>query len=135
VIEVGRLRNGIDFALSSGKRNVPVLDPDKHPGVVPGAQGSLEDAKRRALEQSAGQSAETPGLKSVPAKAAARIDSKPVEQTPLADVFSPGTYGIEMEGPRMEFGKRHFDLGPKETREIELRLSAAPRYPSQIRLQ
>jgi PEGA domain-containing protein len=129
------LSNKIDSALSSGKKNGSVLDPDKQPGVMAGTQGSLEDANRRALEQSAGQNAATLSLKSVPAKAVVRIDGKPVGQTPLLMSLAPGTYKVEMEGPRMEFGKQRLDLNPKETREIELRLSAAPRYPSQIRLQ
>jgi hypothetical protein len=64
-----------------------------------------------------------------------RIDGKPVGQTPLLISLAPGVYKIEMEGPRMEFGKQQLNLSPNETREIELPLSAAPRYPSHIELQ
>jgi PEGA domain len=119
------LSNKMDSTLSSGKRN----------DVATSTQGSLEDANRRALKQSAGQNAATLSLKSVPAKAVVRIDGKPVGQTPLLLSMAPGTYKVEMEGPRMESGKQNLVLGPKETCEIELRLSAAPRYPSQIWLQ
>jgi hypothetical protein len=48
--------------------------------------------------------------------------------------LAPGSYKVEMEGPHMEFGKQQLTLSAKETREIELHLSAAPRYPSRITL-
>jgi PEGA domain len=132
---VTALSNKIDSVRSSGKKNGSALAPDKQPRVATGPENNPEDSNRRALEQSAGQNAATVSLKSVPAKAVVRIDGKPVGQTPLLLSLAPGTYKMEMEGARMEFGKQQLDLGPKETREIELRLSAAPRYPSQIRLQ
>ena len=87
------------------------------------------------MEQRAGQDAAKLSFKSVPASAVVRIDGKPVGKTPLLMSLAPGTYQIEMEGPRMEFGKQQLTLGTKETREIELQLSAAPRYPEHITLQ
>jgi len=134
------LSNKINSALSAGKKPASAPAPDKQPGVVTGTvmtstEHSPEDANRRALEQRAGQDAAKLTLKSVPAKAVVRIDGKPVGQTPLLISLAPGAYKIEMEGPRMEFGKQQLNLGPKETREMELRLSAAPRYPSHIQLQ
>lgn len=125
----------INSALSPSKKPSSVLVPDKQPEGVTGTENSPADANRRALEKGAGQNAATLSLKSVPAKAEVRIDGKPVGQTPLLMSLAPGAYKVEMEGPRMEFGKQQLNLGPKETREIELRLSAAPRYPTHIQLQ
>jgi hypothetical protein len=129
------LSSKINSTLSPGKKAGSVPAPDKQPGVVTGTGNSPEDANRRALEQRAGQDAATLSLKSMPAKAVVRIDGKPVGETPLLVSLAPGTYKVEMEGTRMEFGRQQLTLAPKETREIELRLSAAPLYPSHITLQ
>jgi hypothetical protein len=58
-----------------------------------------------------------------------------VGQTPLLISLAPGDYKIEMEGPRMELGTQQLKVVPNERREIELPLSAPPRYPSHIELQ
>jgi hypothetical protein len=96
---------------------------------------SFADANRSALEQVAGENAATLIVRSQPVKAVVCINGKPVGQTPLQLSLAPGTYKIEMEGPRMEAAKQQMDLSPKESREVELRLSAPPRYPSHITLQ
>lgn len=128
----------IDSALSPGKESASVPASHKQTAVVIGDQNIPEynpaDANRRALEQRAGQDAAKLSFKSVPAKAIVRIDGKPVGETPLLMSLAPGSYKVEMEGPHMEFGKQQLTLSAKETREIELHLSAAPRYPSRITL-
>jgi hypothetical protein len=133
------LSSKINSALSPGEKSASVPASHKHAAVGTGAENSPEnnpeDANRRALEQRAGQDAAKLSFKSVPANAVVRIDGKPVGKTPLLMSLAPGTYKVEMEGPRMEFGKQQLTLGAKETRDIELRLSAAPRYPSHITLQ
>ena len=129
------LSNKINSTLSPDKKTVSVITPDKQPAGVTDTAPNPQDANRRALEQSAGQNAAKLTLKSVPAKAVVRIDGKPVGQTPLLVSLAPGTYRIEMEGPRMEFGQQQLNLGAKETQEIELRLSTPPRYPTHIDLQ
>jgi hypothetical protein len=133
------LGSKINSALSPGEKSASVPASHKHAAVGTGAENSPEnkpeDANRRALEQRAGQDAAKLSFKSVPANAVVRIDGKPVGKTPLLMSLAPGTYKVEMEGPRMEFGKQQLTLGAKETRDIELRLSAAPRYPSHITLQ
>jgi len=131
---VGGLSNKINSTLSPDKKPASVRTADKPAAVATGAESNPEDANRRALEQRAGQDAAKLNLKSVPAKAVVRIDGKPVGRTPLLISLAPGVYKIEMEGPLMEFGKLQLDLSPKQTREIELPLSAAPRYPSHIEL-
>jgi hypothetical protein len=129
------LSNKINSTLSPDKKPASVWTADKQPGVVTTAESNPAEANRRALEQLAGKDAAKLSLKSAPAKAMVRIDGKPVGQTPLLISLAPGVYKIEMEGPRMEFGRQQLNLGPNETREVELPLSAAPRYPSQIELQ
>lgn len=124
-----------DAALSTGKKPASSLSPDTNPGTAPPSAEDLIAANRRALEQRAGKDAVKLTLKSVPTKASVRIDGKTVGLTPLLLTVAPGTYKVEMEGPRMEFGKQQLDLRAQETREVELRLSSAPRYPTQIRLQ
>ena len=64
-----------------------------------------------------------------------QINGKPVGKTPLQLSLAPGSYQVEMCGPRMEAGKQQLNLSPKETREIELQLSAAPRYPKYVELE
>jgi hypothetical protein len=129
------LSNKIDSTLSPDKKPSYVVVPDKQTGVGTGTVTSSDNANRLSLEQHAGPDAAKLSLKSVPAKAVVRIDGKPVGQTPLSISLAPGSYRIDMQGPRMESGKRQLTLGPKETRELDLPLSAPPRYPSQITLQ
>ena len=129
------LAKQIDSALSTGKKPGSTLTPDKSSGSAPTTSEALVAANRRALEQRAGKDAAKLTLKSIPAKASVRIDGKTVGLTPLLLTLAPGAYKVEMEGPRMEFGKQQVDLRPQETREVELRLSSAPRYPTHIRLQ
>jgi hypothetical protein len=129
------LGNKINSTLSPDKKTVSVVTPDKQPAAVTDTAINPQDANLRALEQRAGQDAAKLTLKSVPAKAVVRIDGKPVGHTPLSMSLAPGNYSVEMEGPRMEFGKQQLNLGAKQTQEIELRLSTPPRYPSHIELQ
>ena len=129
------LSNKVNSTLSPATKPGSLPAPDQQRGVAGVAENGPEDANWRALEQGAGQNAATLRLKSVPVKALVRFDGKPVGQTPLLIYLAPGAYKVEVEGPRMEFGKQQLNLGPKETREIELRLSAAPRYPTHIQLQ
>ena len=128
------LSNKINSTLSPDKKPASVRIADKQPEAASATESNPQDANRRALEQGAGKEAAKLTLKSAPAKAMVRIDGKPIGQTPLLISLAPGVYKIEMEGPRMEFGKQQLNLGPNETREIELPLSAAPRYPSHIEL-
>lgn len=132
---LGKLSNKIDSVLSPDKKPGSVQTIDKQPQAATATESNPAEANRRALEQGAGKDAAKLTLKSAPAKAMVRIDGKPVGQTPLLISLAPGAYNIEMEGPRMEFGKQQLNLGPNETREIELPLSAAPHYPSHIDLQ
>lgn len=132
---LSKLSNKIGSVLSPDKKPGSVQTVDKQPGVATATESNPADANRRALEQVAGKDAAKLTLKSAPAKAMVRIDGKPVGQTPLLISLAPGVYKIEMEGPRMEFGKQQLNLSPNETRELELPLSAAPRYPSHIELQ
>jgi hypothetical protein len=132
---LSKLSNKINSTLSPDKKPGSIQTIDKQPQAATAAENNPADANRRALEQGAGKDAAKLTLKSAPAKAMVRIDGKPVGQTPLLISLAPGVYKIEMEGPRMEFGKQQLNLGPNETREIELPLSAAPRYPSHIELQ
>jgi len=132
---LSKLSNKINSTLSPSKTSSSVRTADEQPGTVTGTESNPQVANRQALEQRAGKDAAKLTLKSVPAKAVVRIDGKAVGQTPLLISLAPGAYKIEVEGPRMEFGKQQLSLGPNETREIELPLSAAPRYPSHIELQ
>ncbi len=152
-IEYGHVATGSSAGLNElGKKINSSLSPGEKSASVPAshkrAAGATrtdnspeynpqeaEGANRRALEQRAGQEAAKLSVKSVPANAVVRIDGKPVGKTPLLLSLAPGTYQVEMEGPRMEFGKQQLTLGAKQTREIELRLSPGPRYPSHITLQ
>jgi len=129
------LSNKINSTPSPDKKPSSVWTADKQPQAATAAESNPADANRRVLEQLAGKDAAKLTLKSAPAKAMVRIDGKPVGLTPLLISLAPGVYKIEMEGPRMEFGKQQLNLSPNETREIELPLSAAPRYPSHIELQ
>lgn len=129
------LSKKIDSALSPDNKPVYVATPTKQSKGASETLSNSENANRRALEQRAGQDAAKLNLKSVPAKALVRIDGQPVGQTPLLISLAPGAHKIEMQGPRMEFGQQQLTLTSKETRLIELQLSAAPRYPSEIQLQ
>jgi len=130
-----KLSNKIGSVLSPDKTPGSVQTVNNQPGVATGPENDPAVGNRLALEQHAGKEAAKLSLKSEPAKATVRIDGKPVGQTPLLISLAPGVYRIEMEGPRMEFGKQQLTLGPNETREVQLPLSAAPRYPSHIDLQ
>ena len=112
-----------------------IVVPDTHPAVELPSDKSIAAANLRVFQRNAGENAARLSLKSAPTKAVVRIDGKPVGETPLLMSLAPGTYRVEMEGPRMEFGKQQLTVGAKETREIDLHLSAAPRYPTHIRLQ
>jgi hypothetical protein len=129
------LTKKIDSAVSPDKKPASTLLPDKKSESAAPTGEALVATNRRALEQRAGKDAAKLTLKSMPAKALVRIDGKTVGQTPLLLTLAPGTYKVEMEGLRMEFGKQQVDLRPQETREVELLLSRAPRYPTHIRLQ
>jgi hypothetical protein len=129
------LSNKINSTLAPDKKSASVQTIDTQPGAATATESDLRDANRRALEQHAGKDAAKISLKSAPAKAIVRIDGKPVGQTPLLISLAPGDYKIEMEGPRMELGKQQLKVAPNERREIELLLSAPPRYPSHIELQ
>lgn len=129
------LGNRVGSALSQGTKPASAAASRKRAAAVDEPEYNPADANRRALEQRAGQDAAKLSFKSVPANAVVRIDGKPVGKTPLLMSLAPGTYQIEMEGPRMESGKQQLTLGTKETREIELHLSPAPRYPDHITLQ
>lgn len=129
------LSNKINSSVSQSKKPASVPVPAKQPGVATGAENNPDNANRRAFEQAAGQNAATLSLKSTPAKAVVRIDGKPVGRTPLLISLAPGVYKVEMDGPRMEFGKQQINLGPRENREIELPLSVPPRYPTHMQLQ
>ncbi len=132
---VAGLAKGINSALSPAKMPGSTLVPDKVSGPAPPTAEARDAANRRSLEKLAGKDAAKLTLKSVPAKASVRIDGKTVGLTPLLLTLAPGAYKVEMMGPRMEFGKQQVELRPQETREVELLLSRAPRYPTHIRLQ
>jgi hypothetical protein len=132
-------------AVAAAVKSGSMVAPDKKaapaapvsvPAVtVPFANATPDVANRQALEKLAGKDAAKLTLKSVPPKASVRIDGKDVGQTPLLLTLAPGHYKIEMTGPRMEFGTQQVELHPQETRELELPLSAAPKYPTQIWLR
>jgi hypothetical protein len=128
------LSRKVNSGLSSDKKSSSVAASHNQPAVTAEAKDPSE-GNRRELERRAGADAAKLSFKSVPVKAVVRIDGNPVGETPLLMSLAPGTYKVEMEGPRMEFGKQQVTLGTKETREIELHLSAAPRYPTHIQLQ
>jgi hypothetical protein len=129
------LSKKLDSAPSPTKSSFnAIIEPDAHMAAATPSDKSIQDANRSALERHAGQNAAKLSFKSVPAKAVVRIDGKPVGETPLLMSLAPGNYKIEMEGPRMEFGKQQLIVGAKDEREVDLHLSAAPRYPSRIRL-
>ncbi|MFZ0314626.1 MAG: PEGA domain-containing protein [Candidatus Korobacteraceae bacterium] len=132
---LGKLSNKLGAVLSPDNKSSSVQTVAKQPQAATAPEGNPADTNRLALEHQAGKEAAKLTLKSEPAKATVRINGKPVGQTPLLISLAPGVYKIEMEGPRMEVGKQQLNLGPNETREIELPLSAAPRYPSHIELQ
>ena len=119
-------------ALSSVAKAASTVPPDKKSLAAPPASIAPDAANRKALEKRAGKDAAKLTLKSVPPKASVRIDGKTVVQTPLLLTLAPGKYKIEMTGPRMEFGTKQVELRPQEARELELPLSAAPQYPTQI---
>jgi PEGA domain len=119
-------------AQASRKRGAGATGADNVPEYNP---REAQEANRRALEQHAGPDAAKLNFKSAPANAVVSIDGKPVGETPLLMSLAPGTYQVEMEGPRMEFGKQRLTVGAKETRDIDLHLSAAPRYPTHITLK
>ncbi|MGA2371403.1 MAG: PEGA domain-containing protein [Candidatus Korobacteraceae bacterium] len=131
---LSKLSNKINSTLSTNKTPSSARTVNEQPAAVTGTESNPQDANRRALEQRAGKDAAKLSLKSEPAKALVRIDGKAVGRTPLLISLAPGVYKIEMEGPRMESGTQQLNLGPNETREIALPLSAAPRYPSHIEL-
>jgi hypothetical protein len=132
---VASLSKNIDSALSQSKKPDSALSPDKKPALAVPTGVATWVAHQRALEQQAGKDAAKLTLKSAPARALVRIDGKLVGQTPLLLTLAPGSYKLEMEGPRMEIGKQQINLRPQETREVNLSLSRAPRYPTHIRLQ
>ena len=131
------LSKKLDPTLAPPKTSAPnmIVVPDTHSAVEPPSDKSIAAANLRVFQRNAGENAAKLSLKSAPANAVVRIDGKPVGETPLLMSLAPGTYRVEMEGPRMEFGKQQLTVGAKEAREIDLHLSAAPRYPTHIRLQ
>jgi hypothetical protein len=131
-VNVTGLTKAINSALSPGKKLDSTPLPEKPSAVAPPIAENLDATNRQALEQHAGKDPAKLTLKSVPAKASVRIDGKTVGQTPLLLTLAPGAYKVEMVGPRMEQGKQLVELHPQETRELNLTLSSAPRYPSQI---
>jgi hypothetical protein len=124
----------IDSAMPTAKPLASTLPADKKSGTAAPMVEAPDAANRRALEKLAGKDAAKLTLKSVPAKASVRIDGKPVGETPLLLALAPGAHNVEMEGPRMELGKKQVDLHPQEAREVELVLSPAPLYPTYIQL-
>jgi hypothetical protein len=129
------LAKAIDSTLSASKKPESTLTPDRKSGAAPPSEEAFRVANRRALEQRAGKDAAKLTLKSVPAGASVNIDGKLVGLTPLILTLAPGAYKVEMLGPRMEFGKLQIDLRAQETREVELPLSPAPRYPTHVWLR
>jgi hypothetical protein len=122
-------------ALSSVAKATSTVPADKKLLAAPPVSVAPDAANRKALEKRAGKDAAKLTLKSVPSKASVRIDGKAVGQTPLLLTLAPGNYKIEMTGPRMEVGIKQVELRPQEARELELPLSAAPQYPTQIWLR
>ena len=127
--------NKLSSALSQSNQKSSAPDVSTRAAVTTDSEQNPSDANRRALEQTAGQHAATLSLKSLPVKARVQINGKPVGKTPLQLSLAPGSYQVEMCGPRMEAGKQQLNLSPKETRENELQLSAAPRYPKYVELE
>ena len=129
------LTKGISSAASAGKKadSMPVPE-SKVPSSLP-AREDATAANLRMLEQRAGKDAAKLNLKSVPAKASVMIDGKPVGVTPLLLILAPGPYNVQMDGPRMESGKERVELRPLEKRDVEMRLSAPPLYPTHITLR
>jgi len=95
-------------------------------------QGSVA-ANRKALEQRAGKNASKLMLRSSPTDAYVKIDGKPVGNTPILLVVSPGQYDVVMDGKRMDHAEQKIDLLPKETREFLLPLKQL--YPTTVQVQ
>ena len=110
--------------------------PDKKSAPAPPPSEEVTGAANlRDLEHRAGKDAAKLNLKSTPAKASVLIDGRLVGRTPLLVTLAPGSYKVEMQGPRMESGKQAVELHPLESRDVELHLSAPPRYPTHIELR
>ena len=97
---------------------------------------AAEDTNRRALEEKAGKAGKDAAklmLRSVPTGAKVQIDGKVVGKTPLLLILAPGSYKVQMHGPRKEFGRQRVGLLPRESREVLLPLQS--RYPTHVRLR
>jgi hypothetical protein len=130
------LSKGVASAVAGQKLDstVPATDKKSAPAPPP-SEAVTAAANLRDLEHRAGKDSAKLNLKSTPAKASVLIDGKLVGRTPLLVTLAPGSYNVEMQGPRMESGKQAVELHPLESRDVELRLSAPPRYPTHIELR
>jgi PEGA domain len=97
------------------------------------SESAIEKANRRELEAKVGGNGAILVLRSIPSNGEAWVNGKAVGSTPLLLTLPPGSYSIEVGGPRMRFVRGEVALLPKEKRQFVVHLKQ--RYPSEIRLR
>jgi PEGA domain len=97
---------------------------------ITASDGAVDAANRKALEENAGPQGGKLLIRSVPTGARAFVDDNYVGHTPLLLIVAPGKYKIQVQGTAEDSGKTTVELGPKETRQVALTLTA--RYPNHV---
>lgn len=120
-------------SMVAGEASSPAANPKtqaKSAYVTASDGPTVGEANRKALEARAGAQAGKLLIRSVPSGSRVFVNDNYVGHTPLLLIVAPGKYKIQTLGPREESGEKTVDLGPKETREVALTLTA--RYPDHV---
>jgi PEGA domain len=93
----------------------------------------IDEVNRKELEKNAGKDAGKLFLRSTPTGAQIYINGNFVGKSPLLLVVPPGTYKVEMRGPRQGSSEKIVGLLASQTQEVLLNL--ALRYPARVTAQ
>lgn len=102
----------------------------KSPYIVASDSAPADVANRKALEEHAGPDGGKLLVRSVPSGARVFVNDSYVGHAPLLLIVAPGAYKIQVQGAGEASAEKTVNLGPKDTQEVALALTA--RYPDRV---
>lgn len=124
---------------TSAERSVMVPAPSKPVAPKPSQHLVIptgpppEVVNRKALEQNAGRDASKLLLRSTPSPAQVWVDGAFVGNTPMLLIVAPGKYEVEARGQRLESAKQTVALLPRETHEVNFKMTVL--YPTAVSIR
>ena len=121
------------FAPAASTKTAASPKPNAGGSLIAPSGPSPAEVNRKNFEINAGRDAGKVLFRSDPSDAQVFVNHLLVGHTPLLMFLAPGEYGLDMQGPRQETGRRTVGVMPKETQTVLIDLNQ--RYPATVSLR